>query len=159
MTYESIKIIHAVGASVLFGGGLFLFAYCIYGFKQAEPLFLANTLNLSIKINLGVFSTCGFIQLITGFLLITMRTSPLTTAWLLETLTPIGIAALCWLISVNILGQCYQALIFDSSESITEKTNTKHKTLILYRSWLALGSVAITCCLISIYFMTTVKFL
>lgn len=148
MSYAAFKIIHAISAAILFGGGTLLLCYCIFAFKQNDLSFLHNTLAISIKINASIFSVCGLTQLATGFMLISLHSHHFTTGWIIKVMASFGVSALTWLIALNLLGQCYQLTLADNLGTDTVKMKQ------YYKQWLWLSMTAVVGCLFMLHFMT-----
>ena len=129
-----LLIIHVIGASILLGGSIIILLYTSHSFFHNKPVIFKKTLKNTLTINLTLIAPSGLIQLITGFILIALRTSTFNTTWMATTLLTFGVAGAIWLIGLQILGTCYKR----ATQNFTS----------LFICWMVLSIVAIGCMLI-----------
>lgn len=108
MIYFSLKIIHAISAAILLGGGLFLMLYCVWAYFQKNTMIMQHALQLTIKMNVSVIACFGFFQVLSGFALIYLKIAHFSTHWIASVLISYGGAVLCWLMGLRMLVLCQQ---------------------------------------------------
>lgn len=110
MIYFSLKIIHAVSAAILLGGGLFLMLYCVWAYFQKNNIIMQNALQFTLKMNISVIALIGFFQLLSGFALIYLKVTYFSTHWITGVLISYGAAVLCWLMGLRMLVLCQHSV-------------------------------------------------
>lgn len=110
MIYFSLKIIHAISAAILLGGGLFLILYCVWAYFQKNTMIMQHALKLTIKMNISVIAGFGFFQVLSGFTLIYLKVTYFSAHWIASVLISYSVAVLCWLMGLRMLVLCQQSV-------------------------------------------------
>jgi uncharacterized membrane protein len=97
MEYETLKWVHIISATLLFGTGLGSAFYKYSADRSCDLGAIAHT-NKTVVLADWLFTTpTVFIQPLTGVLLAKTLALPLTTPWVLISLGLFATAGLCWL--------------------------------------------------------------
>lgn len=113
--YFDIKIIHALSALFLFGGSLFIFFYCLWAYAQQNKTTFSRAIGITGALNISLIGTCGILQFISGFYLVYLNAIYFSIHWFTEIFIAYGIAGMCWLCGIHLLGQCQQTLSTDET--------------------------------------------
>jgi len=149
MDYLTIKYIHILSSTILFGTGI---GSAFYMFMANRTKNVANIYFATrfVVIADWVFTTPSIIiQLVTGFLLAHIGGYELTSSWIIAALILYILAGLCWLpvVYMQIKMRDMAKFALDNNLSLPE----------LYwrmdRLWIALGSLAFPFVMIVFYLM------
>ncbi|NWE78084.1 DUF2269 family protein [Pseudomonas yamanorum] len=97
MLYLGLKYIHILAAIFLFGFGMGSYLYLIAASRTANPHVIAHVARMVVRFDTWITTPAGFIQIITGFLLIRLAGLPLTTEWVLTSLIIFLCVGALWL--------------------------------------------------------------
>ncbi|WP_439856270.1 DUF2269 family protein [Pseudomonas yamanorum] len=97
MLYLGLKYIHIIAAIFLFGFGMGSYLYLIAASRTANPQVIAQVARMVVQFDTWITTPAGFIQIITGFLLIKLAGLPLTTEWVLTSLIIFLCVGALWL--------------------------------------------------------------
>jgi uncharacterized membrane protein len=86
MLYLSLKYIHVIAAIFLFGFGMGSYLYLIAASRTANPQVIAHVARMVVRFDTWITTPAGFIQIVTGYLLVKLAGLPLTTEWVLTSL-------------------------------------------------------------------------
>lgn len=86
MLYLSLKYIHVIAAIFLFGFGMGSYLYLIAASRTANPQVIAHVARMVVRFDTWITTPAGFIQIVTGYLLVRLAGLPLTTEWILTSL-------------------------------------------------------------------------
>ncbi len=110
MLTTSLLIIHIIGGSILFGGGILTCIYCCYGFFHPNTDIRKKILKTALKMNLAMIAPSGIIQIITGLTLIYLNAANYNFSFILQTIIAFGLASFSWLIGLQLLSTCYHRI-------------------------------------------------
>ncbi|MGY2264544.1 DUF2269 domain-containing protein [Pseudomonas sp. SDO5561_S422] len=135
MLYLGLKYIHIIAAIFLFGFGMGSYLYLIAASRSANPQVIAQVARMVVQFDTWITTPAGFIQIITGFLLIKLAGLPLTTEWVLTSL----IISLCvgalWL-PVLVLQKRLQQMALSAAETGSALDEGYRS---VYRKWFWMG--------------------
>ncbi|WP_017478752.1 DUF2269 domain-containing protein [Pseudomonas sp. PAMC 26793] len=97
MLYLGLKYIHIIAAIFLFGFGMGSYLYLIAASRTANPQVIAQVARMVVQFDTWITTPAGFIQIITGFLLIKLAGLPFTTEWVLTSLIIFLCVGALWL--------------------------------------------------------------
>ena len=83
MLYLGLKYTHIIAAIFLFGFGMGSYLYLIAASRTANPQVIAHVARMVVQFDTWITTPAGFIQIITGFLLIKLAGIPLSIEWVL----------------------------------------------------------------------------
>lgn len=100
MIYPTLKLIHVLSATILFGGGIFaaLLGTIVFGSRKVKMIAEVGSLIVKVETYLTVLSALA--QIITGLWLASIAGFPVLTGWLGWALLLLCIAAVCWILGV-----------------------------------------------------------
>ena len=152
MIYPTLKLIHIISATILFGGGVFaaLLGTIVFGSRKVKVIAEVGPHIVKVESYLTIVSALA--QIITGLWMASIAGFPVSTGWLGWAVMLFCIAGLCW-----ILGVWLQHRMVDLSRKAIE-TNTElpaeyHR---LFRNWTWLGLPS-TIAMIGIFYLMVFK--
>ena len=86
MLYLCVKYVHIIAAIFLFGFGLGSYLYLIAASRTGNPQVIAHVTRMVVRFDTWITTPAGFVQIITGYLLMKLSGLPMTTNWLLTSL-------------------------------------------------------------------------
>ncbi|WP_210644604.1 MULTISPECIES: DUF2269 domain-containing protein [unclassified Pseudomonas] len=135
MLYLCLKYVHIIAAVFLFGFGMGSYLYLIAASRTANPQVIAHVARTVVQFDTWITTPAGFIQIITGYLLLTLAGLPLTTEWVLTSLIIFLCVGALWL-PVLVL----QKRLYVMASSAVEAGKTlDNQYLPVYRKWFWLG--------------------
>ena len=135
MTYLVLKILHIVGATVLFGTGLGIAFFLFVAVRSRNVALIAGTLR-TVVIADFVFSAPAVVaQLVTGSLLAETLGFTFTEPWLIASLALYLGVGLCWLPVVAIQIRMRRL----AEQAVADAAPLPEPFRRLYRVWFALG--------------------
>jgi uncharacterized membrane protein len=150
--YPTLKLLHIMSSTILFGGGLFaaLLGTIVFGSRKADVI--AGVGRHIVKVEAYLTLGSALVQIVTGFWMASIAGFPVLTGWLGWALMLFGIAALCW-----IPGVWLQHRMVDLSRAAIETGSdlpaAYHQ---LFRSWTFLGLPS-TAAMIGIFYLMVFK--
>jgi len=152
MIYPTLKLIHVLSATILFGGGIFaaLLGTIIFGSRKAKAIAEVGPHIVKVESYLTVLSALA--QIVTGLWLASIAGFPVLTGWLGWALLLLFIAAACW-----IPGVWLQHRMVDLSKKAVE-TNSELPAEYdrRFRNWTLLGLPSTTA-MIGIFYLMVFK--
>lgn len=149
MIYPTLKLIHVLSATILFGGGIFaaLLGTIVFGSRNVRSIAEVGPHIVKVESYLTVLS--ALTQIVTGLWLASIAGFPVLTGWLGWALLLFGVAAICW-----ILGVWLQHRMVDlSRKAIETNSELPAEYHALFRSWTFLGLPSTTAMIGIFYFM------
>ena len=86
MLYLGLKYIHIIAAVFLFGFGMGSYLYLIAASRTANPQVIVHVARMVVRFDTWITTPAGFIQIVTGYLLMKVAGLPLSTEWILTSL-------------------------------------------------------------------------
>jgi uncharacterized membrane protein len=148
-SYSTLKLVHIVSSTVLFGTGLGTAFYMWRAHRSGDPLVIAAVAR-NVVLAYGWFTApAAIVQPVTGFWLMSVMGYSFTLPWLSLSLLLYGIAGVCWLPVVYIQIKL-RNLAQQAAAAGTELPPMYHG---LMRYWFLLGWVAFASLLYIFYLM------
>jgi uncharacterized membrane protein len=135
MTYLAVKYIHIVSAVFLLGFGMGSYLYFISANRTKSPLIISSIGRMVIWFDAWITTTSGVVQLGTGLALSYLTGQPLTSGWLLYSVSLFLIVGSVWL-PVLYLQKRIQKLAHDDIGQTVISPDLHRK---LYRLWFWMG--------------------
>jgi uncharacterized membrane protein len=135
MLYLGLKYIHIIAAIFLFGFGMGSYLYLIAASRTANPQVIAQVARMVVQFDTWITTPAGFIQIITGFLLIKLAGMPLTTEWVLTSLIIFLCVGALWL-PVLVLQKRLQQMALSAAET-GSALDDEYRSV--YRKWFWMG--------------------
>jgi uncharacterized membrane protein len=152
MIYPTLKLVHILSSTILFGGGIFaaLLGTIVFGSKKVKVVAEVGPHIVKVETYLTVFS--ALVQIITGWWMASIAGFSVLTGWLGWALMLLCIAGLCWM-----LGVWHQHRMVDLSKKAieidAELPAEYHK---LFKNWTFLGLPS-TAAMIGIFYLMVFK--
>jgi uncharacterized membrane protein len=150
--YPTLKLLHIISSTILFGGGIFaaLLGTIVFGSRKLKDIAEVGSHIVKIESYLTILS--ALVQIITGWWMASLAGFPALTGWLGWALMLFCVAGLCWM-----LGVWLQHRMIDLSRKAME-TNSElpaeyHQ---LFRNWTLLGLPS-TAAMIGIFYLMVFK--
>lgn len=149
MTYLTLKWLHVLSSTILFGTGLGSAYYLLVASLSRDTRIAAHTVRWVVWADWLFTTTTVFIQPITGLALASMAGIPLTAPWLLWSIVLYLMTGACWLPVVWI--QIRMRALAEGAMHTGGQLPARY--FRLFRIWLALGICAFTALAVTFYLM------
>jgi uncharacterized membrane protein len=143
--YSTVKLIHILSATLLFGTGLGSAVYLYLAYKTKDMKVMAQVNRMVVWVDYIVTAPLVVVQLLSGLVLAHLLSLTLTSAWALSVFFLYGFVGLCWLPVVVL-----QIKLRDKALHL-KAPDQEYK--ILMRWWLILGALAFPAVLVLYFFM------
>jgi uncharacterized membrane protein len=150
--YPTLKLLHIMSATILFGGGIFaaLLGTIVFGSKKAK--LIAEVGPHIVKVESYSTILSALVQIVTGLWLASIAGFPVLTGWLGWALLLFCIAGLCW-----IPGVWLQHRMVDlSNKAIETNSELPAEYQKLFKNWTFLGLPS-TIAMIGIFYLMVFK--
>ena len=135
MLYLCLKYVHIIAAIFLFGFGMGSYLYLIAASRTANPQVIAHVARMVVRFDTWITTPAGFVQIITGYLLMRLSGLPMSTEWLLTSLVIFLCVGSLWL-PVLVLQKRLFAMASSAGEAGTA-LDEQYQTV--YRKWFWMG--------------------
>ncbi|WP_285377904.1 DUF2269 domain-containing protein [Pseudomonas sp. efr-133-R2A-59] len=135
MLYLCLKYIHVIAAIFLFGFGMGSYLYLIAASRTANPQVIAHVARMVVRFDTWITTPAGFIQIVTGYLLVRLAGLPLTTEWILTSLIIFLCVGSLWL-PVLVLQKRLQMMALSAVET---GGGLAEEYRAVYRKWFWMG--------------------
>ena len=152
MIYPTLKLLHILSATILFGGGIFaaLLGTIVFGSKKAKLTAEVGPHIVKVESYSTVLS--ALVQIVTGLWLASIAGFPVLTGWLGWALLLFCIAGLCWILGVWLQHRMVE-LSRMAGETNSELPAEYHQ---LFKNWTFLGLPS-TIAMIGIFYLMVFK--
>jgi uncharacterized membrane protein len=133
--YLALKLIHLLGAAVLFGTGLGIAFFMWMANRSRDPVVIAHTARIVVVADAVFTAVAVVLQPITGVLLAAVAGFNLFEFWIALTVTIYIAVGLCWLPVVWIQVQLRDL----AARAVRDGTALPERYHRLYRIWFWLG--------------------
>lgn len=148
---DVLRLIHVLGATVLFGTGLGIAFFMVMAHRSLRPELIAHVGNTVVVADAIFTATAVILQPITGALLADQLGWPLSKGWIVLSLALYVVTGLFWLPVVII-----QIRLRDlAQEAAIAGTPLPARYFRLYRIWFTFGWPAFACVLAIFWLMLT----
>jgi uncharacterized membrane protein len=135
MTYFVLKVIHVIGAAVLFGTGLGIAFFMLMAHRSGDPRTIAATARVVVIADTLFTATAAVVQPVSGAALAWVIGYSLLDSWLLVSIALYVLVGCCWLPVVWI-----QLRLRDlAREASRQGTDLPARYARLFRVWFLLG--------------------
>lgn len=135
MLYLCLKYLHVIAAVFLFGFGMGSYLYLIAASRTGNPQVVAHVARMVVRFDTWITTPAGFVQVITGYLLMRLSGLSMSTEWLLTSLIVFFCVGALWL-PVLVLQKRLQNMALSAVES-AQPLNDRYAST--YRWWLWMG--------------------
>lgn len=95
--YLALKLVHVIGAAVLFGTGLGIAFFMLVAHRSGDPAAIAHTARTVVLADALFTATAVVVQPLTGWAMAVMAGYALSLWWIKATLVLYVLVGLCWL--------------------------------------------------------------
>lgn len=133
--YLALKLVHVLGAAVLFGTGLGIAFFMWMAHRSGDAAFVARTARVVVIADLAFTATAVVIQPLSGVGLMLVVGYPFDTPWLVAAMVLYVVTGLCWMPVVVI-----QMRMRDlAARAVREGAPLPAEYQRLFRRWFRLG--------------------
>lgn len=151
MTYEILKFLHVIGATVLLGTGAGIAFFMVMSIRSRDPAQIAHVASIVVIADTLFTATAAIVQPITGLALAWTVGWPLLSGWVALSLLLYVVVGVCWLPVVAIQIKMRNL----AQGALTTDTELPPQFWQLYRIWLMLGFPAFISVLAIVWLMLT----
>ncbi|MFV0368560.1 MAG: DUF2269 family protein [Hyphomicrobiaceae bacterium] len=151
MTYEILKFLHVIGATVLLGTGSGIAFFMIMSIRSRDPAQIAHVASIVVIADTLFTATAAIVQPITGLALAWTVGWPLLSGWVALSVLLYVVVGVCWLPVVAIQIKMRNL----AQGALTTDTELPPQFWQLYRIWLMLGFPAFISVLAIVWLMLT----
>jgi uncharacterized membrane protein len=149
MDYVTLKWLHILSSTLLFGTGLGSAFYMFFASRTQDPRVVAAVVKYVVAADWLFTTTTVIFQPVSGYYLARMAGFPLTASWLVWSFVLYLLAGVCWLPVVWM-----QLRMRDiARKAVKDGTELPYTYWRLLRIWVALGIVAFVSLVIVFYLM------
>jgi uncharacterized membrane protein len=152
MWLEVLKLVHVLGAAVLFGTGAGIAFFMLMAHRTREPSVVAAVARMVVRADFLFTATAVVLQPVSGLLLVHGKGWRLVEGWIVASLVLYLLVGLCWLPVVAIQMRM-ERLAGAAAETGGALPAAYHR---LFRIWFVLGCPAFAG-VIGIYWLMTAK--
>ena len=135
MSYEILKFLHVLGATVILGTGTGIAFFMLMAHRTGDARFIGRTAFIVVQADMIFTATAVVIQPVTGYLLTRQLGIPFTEGWLAVSVVLYVVAGVFWLPVVWI-----QARMRDLAlEAARDGTPLPLRYRRLFRTWFIFG--------------------
>lgn len=135
MLYLCLKYLHVIAAIFLFGFGMGSYLYLIAASRSGNPQVIAHVARMVVRFDTRITTPAGFVQVITGYLLMRLSGLAMSTEWLLTSLIIFFCVGALWL-PVLVLQKRLQSMALSAGEADQPLDD---RYAITYRWWFWMG--------------------
>lgn len=151
MSYEILRFLHVIGATVLLGTGAGIAFFMVISNRSGDPRLIAHVAGIVVLADTVFTAAAAFVQPITGYLLAREVGWPLSSGWIVLSLVLYVLVGLFWLpvVWMQIRLRNMARLAATEGEPLPEAYHQ------LYRWWFAFGFPAFGAVLAIVWLMLT----
>ncbi|ETF09439.1 DUF2269 domain-containing protein [Pseudomonas moraviensis] len=135
MLYLCLKYLHVIAAIFLFGFGMGSYLYLIAASRSGNPQVIAHVARMVVRFDTWITTPAGFVQVVTGYLLMRLSGLSMSTEWLLTSLIIFFCVGALWL-PVLVLQKRLQSMALSAGEGCLPLDARYAST---YRWWFWMG--------------------
>ena len=151
MTYELLRFVHIIGATVLLGTGAGIAFFMVMSNRSNDPRLIAHVAGIVVIADTLFTATAAVLQPISGYLLARQVGWPILEGWVFWSLGLYVIVGLFWL-PVVWMQIRMRDLAIEARDAGTALPPSYHR---LYRGWFAFGFPAFAAVLAIVWLMLT----
>jgi uncharacterized membrane protein len=151
MLYLCLKYLHIIAAIFLFGFGMGSYLYLIAASRTANPQVIAHVARMVVRFDTWITTPAGFVQIITGYLLMRLSGLSMSTDWVLTSLIIFFCVGSLWL-PVLLLHKRLYVMASSASETGADLDEQYQG---VYRQWLWMGVLGFAGMFVIVLMMVT----
>lgn len=149
MVYLFLKLIHIISSTILFGTGIGTACNMFLAHRTRDVFIIATTARYVVFADWIFTSTSGFIQLVTGLLMVYLAGYSFSLMWVWGSIIGYFIAAFCWFPVVYLQIKIRNMAV----KAVTEHTELPALYYRYFRYWFCLGWPAFISLMVVFYLM------
>lgn len=139
MLYLSLKYIHIIAAIFLFGFGMGSYLYLIAASRTGNPQVIAHVARMVIRFDRWITTPAGFIQILSGALMVRVADMPMTTDWVMTSLIIYLCIGTIWLPVLRLQTRLHALSAAAAAAASGQGLDGEYRTV--YRQWFWMGVV------------------
>ncbi|WP_322843747.1 DUF2269 domain-containing protein [Pseudomonas sp. B33.4] len=151
MLYLCLKYLHIIAAIFLFGFGMGSYLYLIAASRTRNPQVIAHVARMVVRFDTWITTPAGFVQIISGYLLMRISGLSMSTEWVLTSLIIFLCVGSLWL-PVLLLQKRLHAMAASASE-VGSGLDEQYQAV--YRKWFWMGVLGFTGMFVIVLMMVT----
>lgn len=151
MLYLCLKYLHIIAAIFLFGFGMGSYLYLIAASRTRNPQVIAHVARMVVGFDTWITTPAGFVQIITGYLLMRLSGLSMSTEWLLTSLIIFFCVGALWL-PVLLLQKRLCVMAATASEA---GAGLDEQYQAVYRKWFWMGVMGFAGMFVIVLMMVT----
>lgn len=151
MLYLCLKYLHIIAAIFLFGFGMGSYLYLIAASRTRNPQVIAHVARMVVSFDTWITTPAGFVQIITGYLLMRLSGLSMSTEWVLTSLIIFLCVGSLWL-PVLLLQKRLCVMALSASET---GANLDEQYQAVYRQWFWMGVLGFAGMFVIVLMMVT----
>ncbi|VVM84719.1 DUF2269 family protein [Pseudomonas fluorescens] len=151
MLYLCLKYLHIIAAIFLFGFGMGSYLYLIAASRTANPQVIAHVARMVVRFDTWITTPAGFVQIISGYLLMRLSGLTMSTEWVLTSLIIFLCVGSLWL-PVLLLQKRLYVMATRASEA---GAGLDEHYQAVYRKWFWMGVLGFSGMFVIVLMMVT----
>jgi uncharacterized membrane protein len=151
MLYLCLKYLHIIAAIFLFGFGMGSYLYLIAASRTRNPQVIANVARMVVGFDTWITTPAGFVQIITGYLLMRLSGLSMSTEWVLTSLIIFFCVGSLWL--PVLLLQKRLCVMATSASEVGAGLDEQYQ--LVYRKWFWMGVLGFAGMFVIVLMMVT----
>jgi uncharacterized membrane protein len=151
MLYLCLKYLHIIAAIFLFGFGMGSYLYLIAASRTANLQVIAHVARMVVRFDTWITTPAGFVQIITGYLLMRLSGLSISTEWVLTSLIIFFCVGSLWLPVLLLQKRLYVM----ASRANETGASLDQQYQGVYRQWLWMGVLGFAGMFVIVLMMVT----
>ncbi|MDT3313544.1 DUF2269 domain-containing protein [Pseudomonas sp. rhizo66] len=151
MLYLWLKYLHIIAAIFLFGFGMGSYLYLIAASRTRNPQVIAHVARMVVGFDTWITTPAGFVQIITGYLLMRLSGLSMSTDWVLTSLIIFFCVGSLWLPVLLLQKRLY--VMASSASAAGAGLDEQYQGV--YRQWLWMGVLGFAGMFVIVLMMVT----
>ena len=151
MLYLCLKYLHIIAAIFLFGFGMGSYLYLIAASRTGNPHVIAHVARMVVRFDTWITTPAGFVQIITGYLLMRLSGLSMSTEWVLTSLIIFLCVGSLWL--PVLLLQKRLCVMATSASEVGARLDEQYQAV--YRKWFWMGVMGFAGMFVIVLMMVT----
>jgi uncharacterized membrane protein len=151
MLYLCLKYLHIIAAIFLFGFGMGSYLYLIAASRTRNPQVIAHVARMVVRFDTWITTPAGFVQIISGYLLMRLSGLSMSTEWVLTSLIIFLFVGSLWLPVLLLQKRLY--VMASSASAAGARLDEQYQAV--YRKWFWMGVLGFTGMFVIVLMMVT----